>query len=163
MRRSQSLRFVVHEHHASHLHYDFRLEIDGVLKSWAIPKGPSMNPHDKRLAIAVPDHPLEYGAFEGIIPAGSYGAGEVVIWDAGIFIPLNDPAVGLDEGRLTFCLEGKRLRGEFALVRFTGKRKDWLLLKKRDADADTTWKIEPVLTRSRREVLRKMIPPYETF
>jgi bifunctional non-homologous end joining protein LigD len=126
------------------------LEIGGVLKSWAIPKGPSMNPHDKRLAIAVPDHPLEYGVFEGIIPAGSYGAGEVVIWDAGRFIPSNDPAVGLDEGRLTFRLEGARLHGEFALVRFTGKRKDWLLLKKHDADADTTWKLEPALTRARR-------------
>lgn len=162
MRRSQSLRFVVHEHHASHLHYDFRLEIDGVLKSWAIPKGPSMNPRDRRLAIAVADHPLEYGAFEGIIPAGSYGAGEVVIWDAGTFIPLNDPAVGLDEGRLTFRLEGKRLRGEFALVRFTGRRKDWLLLKKRDADADTPSKIERGSIRSRRGVLRKKIPPCET-
>ncbi|HEY7216935.1 MAG TPA: DNA polymerase ligase N-terminal domain-containing protein [Candidatus Binatia bacterium] len=163
MRRSQSLRFVVHEHHASHLHYDFRLEIDGVLKSWAIPKGPSMNPHDKRLAIAVPDHPLEYGDFEGIIPEGRYGAGEVVIWDAGTFIPLNDPTIGLDEGRLKFCLEGERLRGEFALVRFTGKREDWLLLKKNDADADTTWKMKPVLTRSRREVLRKLISPRDAF
>lgn len=140
MSRSKYRRFVVHEHHATHLHYDFRLEIGGVLKSWAIPKGPSMNPHHKRLAIAVPDHPLEYGGFEGIIPAGEYGAGEVVIWDAGKFIPLNDPLDGLDEGRLRFCLEGKRLRGEFASVRFTGKRKDWLLLKKRDTDADTTWR-----------------------
>jgi len=162
MRRSQSLRFVVHEHHASHLHYDFRLEIDGVLKSWAIPKGPSMNPRDKRLAIAVPDHPLEYGAFEGIIPAGEYGAGEVVIWDAGTFIPLNDPAVGLDEGKLTFRLEGKCLRGEFALVRFTGKRKEWLLLKKHDTDADAAWTIERALTPSRRKILQKKVPPCET-
>lgn len=163
MRRSQSLRFIVHEHHASHLHYDFRLEIDGVLKSWAIPKGPSMNPHDKRLAIAVPDHPLEYGDFEGIIPEGRYGAGEVVIWDAGRFTPLDDPAVGLSEGRLAFRLEGARLRGEFALVRFTGKQKDWLLIKKHDADADTAWKLEPVLTRTRREVLRKKISRREAF
>jgi bifunctional non-homologous end joining protein LigD len=153
MRRTQSLQFVVHEHHASHLHYDFRLEIGGALKSWAIPKGPSMNPHDTRLAIAVDDHPLEYGDFEGIIPAGRYGAGEVVIWDAGEFIPLDDPSVGLDEGRLVFRLEGKRLRGEFALVRFTGKRKEWLLVKKHDADADTSWKIQRALTPSRRGFL----------
>jgi len=163
MRPGQSRRFVVHEHHASHLHYDFRLEIGEVLKSWAIPKGPSMNPHDKRLAIAVADHPLEYGAFEGIIPVGNYGAGQVVIWDAGIFIPLDDPVVGLDEGRLSFRLEGKRLRGEFALVRFIGKHKEWLLQKKHDADADTTWKIERPLTRFRRGVLRKKIRPSETF
>lgn len=155
MRRSHAQRFVVHEHHASRLHYDFRLEICGVLKSWAIPKGPSMNPHDKRLAIAVPDHPLEYADFEGIIPEGSYGAGAVVIWDAGKFIPLDDPTVGLVQGRLAFLLEGKRLRGEFALVRFAGKRKEWLLLKKHDADADTSWKIEPALTPSRRKFLRK--------
>ena len=154
MRPGQSRRFVVHEHHAAHLHYDFRLEIGGVLKSWAVPKGPSMNPHDKRLAIAVPDHPLKYGGFEGIIPAGEYGAGEVVIWDAGKFIPLNDPVVGLDEGRLAFRLEGRRLHGEFALVRFTGKRKDWLLAKKRDGDADASWKIERALTPSRRKVLK---------
>jgi bifunctional non-homologous end joining protein LigD len=112
-----------------------------------------MNPHDKRLAIAVDDHPLEYGDFEGIIPAGRYGAGEVVIWDAGEFIPLDDPSVGLDEGRLVFRLEGKRLRGEFALVRFTGKRKEWLLVKKHDADADTSWKIQRALTPSRRGFL----------
>jgi len=155
MKPAPPLRFVVHEHHASRLHYDFRLQIDGVLKSWAIPKGPSMNPQDKRLAIAVPDHPLEYGAFEGVIPAGEYGAGEVVIWDAGTFIPFDDPAVGLNQGRLAFLLEGKRLRGEFALVRFTGKRKEWLLLKKHDAYADTAWKIEPALTPSRRKILRK--------
>ena len=150
MSRGQFFRFVVHEHHATRLHYDFRLEIGGVLKSWAIPKGPSMNPRDKRLAVAVEDHPLAYGDFEGIIPAGHYGAGEVVIWDAGTFIPLNDPAIGLEEGRLTFLLEGKRLQGEFALVRFAGKEKDWLLIKKHGADADTAWKIEPVLTRSRK-------------
>lgn len=163
MKHSKCLKFVVHEHHASHLHYDFRLEIDGVLKSWAIPKGPSMNPHDKRLAIAVDDHPLEYGAFEGIIPAGRYGAGEVVIWDAGEFVPLNDPAQGLDEGRLAFRLEGRRLHGAFALVRFTGRRKEWLLLKKHDADADASWKIERALTLSRRKVLQKKVPPRETF
>ena len=163
MTRGKCSQFVVHEHHSSHLHYDFRLEIAGVLKSWAIPKGPSMNPNDKRLAIAVEDHPLEYGAFEGIIPAGRYGAGEVVIWDAGKFVPLNDLVQGLDEGRLAFRLEGKRLHGEFALVRFTGKRKEWLLLKKHDSDADATWKIERALTPSRRKILQIKVPPCETF
>jgi bifunctional non-homologous end joining protein LigD len=150
MRGLHSLRFVVHEHHASRLHYDFRLEIGGVLKSWAIPKGPSMNPRDRRLAVAVEDHALEYGDFEGVIPEGRYGAGEVLIWDAGRFIPLDEPEVGLQEGKLKFCLEGKRLRGEFALVRLAGKEKDWLLIKKYDADADEAWKIAPALTRSRR-------------
>jgi bifunctional non-homologous end joining protein LigD len=163
MSRGNYPQFVVHEHHAARLHYDFRLEIDAVLKSWAIPKGPSMNPHDKRLAIAVDDHPLEYGAFEGTIPAGRYGAGEVVIWDAGKFVPLDDPVLGLDEGRLVFRLEGRRLHGEFALVRFTGRRKEWLLLKKHDADADATWKIERALTPSRRKVLKKKVPPREAF
>jgi bifunctional non-homologous end joining protein LigD len=157
MKRNKFPRFVVHEHHAAHLHYDFRLEIGGVLKSWAIPKGPSMNPNDKRLAIAVEDHALEYGAFEGIIPAGSYGAGEVVIWDAGKFIPSDDPAVGLEEGRLAFRLEGRRLHGEFALVRFTGKRKEWLLVKKRDAEADTTWEIERALTPFKRKAWTRKV------
>ncbi|MGE5218565.1 MAG: DNA polymerase ligase N-terminal domain-containing protein [Chloroflexota bacterium] len=157
MSKYHALRFVVHEHRASHYHFDFRLEIGGVLKSWAVPKGPSMNPRDKRLAVAVPDHPLEYADFEGIIPEGSYGAGEVVIWDAGKFIPFDDPEVELQQGRLEFLLEGKRLCGEFALVRFTGKRKQWLLMKKRDAYADPNWKTEPILAHSEHRVLRKKI------
>jgi len=107
-------KFVVHEHHASHLHYDFRLEIGGVLKSWAIPKGPSMNPAERRLAILVEDHPIEYGEFEGIIPEGRYGAGAVVIWDSGVFEPLEDPQAGLANDQLSFRLKRKRLRGEFA-------------------------------------------------
>jgi bifunctional non-homologous end joining protein LigD len=126
------LKFVVHEHHASHLHYDFRLEMGGVLKSWAIPRGPSMNPADRRLAIQVEDHWIEYGEFEGIIPAGRYGAGTVVIWDKGFFEPLEDPALALAAGRFSFRLMGKRLKGEFtlALLRGKGAGKHWLLMKK---------------------------------
>ena len=134
--------FVVHEHHASRLHYDFRLEIDGVLKSWAVPKGPSMNPADKRLAVMVEDHPLEYGAFEGVIPAGHYGAGPVAIWDAGTFeMPEGSNASAqLREGSLKFSLHGKRLKGGFALVKMKGPRttgKEWLLMKKADQFADS--------------------------
>ena len=127
-------RFVVQEHHATHLHYDFRLEVSGVLKSWAIPKGPSMNPADKRLAIQVEDHALKYGSFEGTIPEGQYGAGRVVIWDAGKYEPLEDAETGLKKGSFAFCLYGDRLSGEFALVRIkkstTGK--EWLLIKQKD-------------------------------
>jgi bifunctional non-homologous end joining protein LigD len=158
---THKLTFVVHEHHASRLHYDFRLQVCGVLKSWAIPKGPSMNARDKRLAILVEDHPLEYGTFEGIIPEGRYGAGAVVIWDAGSFKPLEEPNGALKKGRLAFVLDGKRLRGEFALVRLKGKSKEWLLLKRKDAYADPTWRLESALTTARRKALKEHVPPCE--
>jgi bifunctional non-homologous end joining protein LigD len=156
--------FVVHEHHASRLHYDFRLEIGGVLKSWAVPKGPSMSPADKRLAILVDDHPLDYASFEGIIPPDRYGAGPVVIWDEGIFEPLEDPEAGVEKGRLSFRLEGRQLRGEFALalMKGGGTGKNWLLMKKKDAFADTEWKLKPALTPGKRKTLREKIPPCET-
>jgi len=126
-------RFVVHEHYATHLHWDFRLESGGVLKSWAVPKGPSMNPADKRLAIQVEDHSLVYGSFEGEIPEGEYGAGKVTIWDQGTYEPLDDFEVGLASGAIRFCLHGKKLSGEFSLVRMKkGTGKEWLLIKKKD-------------------------------
>lgn len=121
--------FVVHEHHARHLHFDLRLEMDGVLKSWAVPKGPSMNPRDKRLAILVEDHSIEYGSFEGEIPEGQYGAGRVIIWDKGSFT-LHSGSI--KEGRLEFTLNGRKLKGDFVLFRMSGKIKEWLLIKKRD-------------------------------
>lgn len=157
------LKFVVHEHHAAHLHYDFRLEIGGVLKSWAIPKGPSMNPAERRLAILVDDHPIEYGEFEGIIPEGRYGAGAVVIWDSGVFEPLEDPEAGLANGRLSFRLKGKRLKGEFALALLRGKGDDkqWLLMKKKDGYADPSWKISSALTPKKRRLLNERLPPCE--
>jgi len=157
-------RFVVHEHHASHLHYDFRLEIGGVLKSWAVPKGPSLNPADKRLAILVEDHPLVYANFEGIIPAESYGAGPVVIWDEGEFEALEDPESGLAKGRLSFRLAGKRLRGGFALALMEGRGtgKEWLLMKKKDDFADPSWKLEQALTPEKRKELKERTPPCQT-
>jgi bifunctional non-homologous end joining protein LigD len=155
------LKFVVHEHHAAHLHYDFRLEIGGVLKSWAIPKGPSMNPAERRLAIRVEDHPIEYGAFEGIIPEGRYGAGTVVIWDTGGFEPLEDPDAALTNGRLSFRLKGKRLKGEFALALLRGKGdgKQWLLMKKKDSYADPSWKISSALTPKKPRSFNQRLPP----
>lgn len=155
-KRKQELRFVVQRHAASRLHYDFRLEMDGVLKSWAVPKGPSLNPADKRLAMMVEDHPYDYRTFEGTIPEGNYGAGEVEIWDEGTYEALNKDAgkksgtaAGRDEnillkelkqGSVKFILHGKKLKGEFALVKMktedTGNA--WLLIKHKDANAVTT-------------------------
>lgn len=132
-------RFVVQEHHARRLHYDFRLEIDGVLKSWAVPKGPSMNPADKRLAVQTEDHPLEYGSFHGTIPAGNYGAGEVKIWDDGTFDPEGELSASeqLRRGELKFILYGKKLKGSFVLVKLRRNEsgRDWLLIKHRDEAA----------------------------
>lgn len=130
-------RFVIQKHWASHLHYDFRLETGGVLKSWAIPKGPSMNPSDKRLAIQVEDHPVEYIDFEGEIPEGNYGAGTVEIWDSGTWGPepeFKDVSGALKNGLLEFYLDGENLKGEFVLTRMkkSSLENEWLLIKKTD-------------------------------
>jgi bifunctional non-homologous end joining protein LigD len=133
-------RFVVQKHDASHLHYDFRLELDGTLKSWAVPKGPSLDPAQKRLAIQVEDHPIEYGDFEGTIPQGEYGGGTVMVWDRGAWIPEGegDPQTQYREGRLKFTLEGQKLHGSWALVRTArgdSRKPQWLLIKHNDAAA----------------------------
>jgi bifunctional non-homologous end joining protein LigD len=131
--------FVVQKHQARRLHYDFRLELDGVLKSWAVPKGPSLDPSQKPLAVQTEDHPLEYAQFEGIIPEGEYGAGTVMVWDIGEWEPLADPHEGLAKGDLKFRLHGDKLSGEFVLARMKGKSSDngknWLLIKKKDDSA----------------------------
>lgn len=140
-------RFVVHEHHASRLHFDFRLEIAGVLKSWAVPKGPSQDPRDKRLAVQVKDHPVSYIDFVGEIAEGNYGAGQVRIWDHGTFelVEPFDAVEQLDSGKLSFVLHGKQLCGEFTLVKMANRNNQWLLLKKDDADAKRGWKLKTVL------------------
>ncbi len=132
------LSFVVQRHDATRLHYDFRLELDGVLKSWAIPKGPSLIPGERRLAVEVEDHPLDYGGFEGAIPEGHYGQGHVLIWDEGTWMPTGDPHEGLAKGKLSFTMKGEKLNGGFSLVRLHGKggksekKSPWLLLKSND-------------------------------
>ncbi len=146
--KKQGLRFVVQKHDASHLHYDFRLELHGVLLSWAVPKGPSLNPADKRLAIMVEDHPFAYRNFEGVIPEGNYGAGTVMVWDEGTYsVPdakskkeaesLMDH--GLKKGHIFVQLEGEKLKGGFNLVKMErpGQKNTWLLIKKNDEEAST--------------------------
>src|SRR5262245_43469935 len=125
--------FVVHQHAARRLHFDLRLEMEGVLRSWAVPKGPSFDTREKRLAVHVEDHPLEYGDFEGLIPEGNYGAGAVIVWDRGEWIPLEDPFEGLRKGKLLFELKGYKLHGRWTLVKIKKSEKDWLLIKERDA------------------------------
>lgn len=138
-------RFVIHEHHATRLHFDIRLEMDGVLKSWACPKGPSLNPADKRLAVAVPDHSLEYGSFEGTLAEGTYGAGEVRIWDDGKYETKIDPLIQLNKGKIDLEFFGLKLRGSFVLTRTSHDPQNWLLIKRNDHFADPEWKIETVL------------------
>jgi bifunctional non-homologous end joining protein LigD len=135
--KRHKLRFVIQKHAASRLHYDFRLEWEGVLKSWAVAKGPSYYPGDRRLAIEVEDHPLEYGGFEGIIPKGQYGAGTVLLWDRGSWEPVGDAREGFRNGNLKFVLDGEKLHGHWVLVRMAGKfagqsKPSWLLIKERD-------------------------------
>ncbi|MEW6002207.1 MAG: DNA polymerase ligase N-terminal domain-containing protein [Nitrospirota bacterium] len=134
--------FVIHEHHSRKLHFDLRLEIEGVLKSWAVPKGPSMNPKEKRLCVMVDDHALEYATFEGEIPEGMYGAGTVAIWDKGTFEVRGG---SLEKGKLDLVFFGRKLKGEFALVRMTGRENDWLLMKKTDGFADYKFELKMVL------------------
>jgi bifunctional non-homologous end joining protein LigD len=157
-----TLQFCVQRHHASHLHYDFRLEVDGALKSWAVPKGPTLDPDQKRLAMMVEDHPIEYGGFEGVIPKGNYGAGSVMLWDRGAYDLLGDATADeqLKRGDFKFRLSGEKLSGEFALVRMKrGKGNEWLLIKKRDSAAEPGWDPEDhsqsVLTgRTQEEIAR---------
>jgi bifunctional non-homologous end joining protein LigD len=138
-------RFVIHEHHASRLHFDLRLEIGGVLKSWAVPKGLSLNPSEKRLAVAVPDHSVSYIDFEGTLSEGTYGAGRVAIWDKGFFETADDAEERLRKGKLVFTFHGAKLRGEFTLVKMWNQEKNWLVVKSKDEFADDDWKLETVL------------------
>ncbi|MDB5812510.1 MAG: hypothetical protein JWN94_4632, partial [Betaproteobacteria bacterium] len=138
--KAGALRYLIQKHAASHLHYDFRLELNGVLLSWAVPKGPSLDPADKRLAMHTEDHPVEYGNFEGTIPRGQYGGGTVMLWDTGTWTPIGDAQDAYKKGRLKFELNGKKLTGRWTLVRtrsdkYGGKTEAWLLIKEADEAA----------------------------
>ncbi len=169
-KKSKKLTFVVQEHHASHLHWDLRLELNGVLKSWAVPKGPSMDPKDRRLAVQTEDHPMKYRTFEGTIPKGEYGGGEMFIWDSGIWEPLDetgDPTEAIEKGHIKFNLHGKKLKGSFVLVRThfrgTETKKNWLLIKhKEDAKVIPLKKKSVVKKKSRligKDPWPSFIPP----
>jgi len=162
------LIFTIQKHSASHLHYDFRLELDGVLKSWAVPKGPSLDPSVKRLAMMVEDHPFDYKDFEGIIPKGNYGAGEVIVWDNGYYLPMggseskeeNEKILNkmFRKGDIKFVMLGKKLKGEFALVNMHKDDNSWLLIKKDDeyaSDKDITKKDKSVISKKTIESIQK--------
>lgn len=155
-KRTGKPRFVIQEHDASTRHYDFRLEVNGVLKSWAVPKGPSTDPREKRLAVPTEDHPLEYASFEGVIPEDQYGAGTVIVWDHGSYrnltedrgdeVPLN---AAIENGHIAIWLEGEKLQGGYALTRMSGRRKEqWLLVKMDDEHADARRKPTSTQTKS---------------
>lgn len=147
-----ALKFTIHKHRATRLHYDLRLELNGVLKCWAVPAGPSLNPSVKRLAVMVEDHPFDYRTFEGVIPEGEYGAGEVIVWDEGTYSPEAEGRLFFDDrkqaqevsakslagGKLSVSLKGHRLKGLWTLVQLRGKGKDWLLIKRKDEFADVS-------------------------
>jgi bifunctional non-homologous end joining protein LigD len=159
--------FVVQKHSATRLHYDFRLAVDGVLKSWAVPKGPSLNPEDKRLAVETEDHPLDYAGFEGKIPEGNYGAGTVMVWDRGTFSVIGeaDALTQIEHGEIKFHLNGEKLRGSFVLVKLKhgGKKNEWLMIKHKDADVDPAWNIDAhdgsALTGRTIEEIAEEVPP----
>lgn len=160
-KRSKRLIFVVQEHHASHLHYDFRLEWNGVLRSWAVPKGPSLDPKVKRLAVEVEDHPIAYAKFSGTIPEHEYGGGEVFIWDHGYWEPKGDAKKDLQKGRLEFTLKGKKLKGKWVLVRTRAseKKPQWLLIKRTDGFAETGNEVEPREIEPAKKSKLEFIPP----
>jgi bifunctional non-homologous end joining protein LigD len=151
--------FVIQKHWATRLHYDFRLELEGTMKSWAVPKGPSYDPRDKRMAMPTEDHPIAYNRFEGTIPAGNYGAGKVIIWDKGTWIPLEDPHKGWRDGKLKFEMRGHKMHGHWTLVRMkgraqNGKEDPWLLIKERDAFVRPEHRVQP----GRRDARQRAAP-----
>lgn len=151
--------YVIHKHDASHLHYDLRLELGGTLKSWAIPKGPSYDPAQKRLAIQVEDHPVDYASFEGSIPKGEYGGGEVIVWDTGNWSSDGEPREDYRNGHLHLTLSGKKMRGSWDLfrIRGQGERAQWLLVKRRDRFAHATPDPNPIVDARPESVLSKRL------
>lgn len=161
-----ALSFVIQKHDARNLHYDFRLELDGTLKSWAVPKGPSLNPAVKRLAVHVEDHPLSYANFEGSIPKGQYGGGDVIVWDRGIWQPEGDPVAAYKAGKLGFRLHGEKLAGRWNLVRTRLKGSDskaqWLLIKEQDEAAKPSTEFDLVGERPESVITGERLPRDQT-